>query len=132
MTLLCGAENIGYLPSVINLANIVADQAEVTEQEYTHFNMAAMCILTRVTTSQCMGLVGSGFKNLKASRTMLARKFPALPDADPPLAALPYITPQTCAYALSLVMSCVCYSVSDPMTKGRAPPCSASVRKDSG
>ncbi len=45
MTLLCDAENIGYLPSVINLANIVEDQAEVTEQEYTHMNMAAMYIL---------------------------------------------------------------------------------------
>jgi hypothetical protein len=120
MTLLCGAENIGFLPSVINLANIVEDPAEVTEQEYTHMNMASMYILARVATSQCMGLIGSGFKNMKASRTMLARRFPALPDADPPLDALPYITPQTMAYALSLVMSCVCYSVSDPMTKGRA------------
>jgi hypothetical protein len=36
------------------------------------------------------------------------------------LDALPYITPQTVAYALSLVMLCVCYSVADPMTKGRA------------
>ncbi len=132
MTLLCGAENVGYLPSVINLANIVEDSAEVTEQEYTHIKMACMYILARVTSSQCMGLAGSGFKNMKASRTMLARRFPALPDADPPLDALPYITPQTNAYALSLVMSCVCYSVNDPMTKGRAPPCSASVRKDYG
>ena len=78
MTLLCGAENIGYLPSVINLANIVEDPAEVTEQEYTHMNMAAMYILARVTSSQCMGLGGSGFKNMKSSRTMLARRFPAL------------------------------------------------------
>ena len=120
MTLLSGAENIGFLPSVINLANIVEDPAEVTEQEYTHMNMASMYILARVATSQCMGLVGSGFKNMKASRTMMARRFTALPDADPPLDALPYITPQTLAYALSLVMSCVCYSVNDPMTKGRA------------
>ncbi len=37
MALLCGAENVGYLPSVTNLANIVqdSDQADVTEQEYT-------------------------------------------------------------------------------------------------
>ena len=116
MTLLCGAENIGYLPRVINLANIVADPEEVTEQEYTHMNMAAMYILARVATSQCMGLVGSGFKNMKASRTMLARRFSALPNADPPLAALPYITPQTVSYALSPVTSCVCYSANGPMS----------------
>ena len=78
MTLLCDAENIGYLPSVINLANIVANPAEDTEQEYTHMNMSAMYILAHVATSQCMGLVGSGFKNMKSSRTMLARRFPAL------------------------------------------------------
>ncbi len=38
----------------------------------------------------------------------------------PPLLALPYVTRQTVAYALSLVMSCVCYACHDPMTKGRA------------
>jgi hypothetical protein len=108
------------MPSAINLANIVQDQAEVTEQEYTYLNMAAMYILARVTSSQCMGLGGSGFKNMKSSRTMLARRFPALPIADPPLDELPYITHQTVAYAFSLVMSCVCYSFNDPMTKGHA------------
>ena len=92
------------MTSAMNLANIVEDQAEVTEQEYTYLNMAAMYILARVSASQCMGMIGSGFKNLKSARTMLARRFPALPDADPPLDALPYITPQTVAYALSLVM----------------------------
>ncbi len=71
--------------------------------------------------TQCMGLLWSSFNNLKSAQTMLARRFPALPDADPPLDALPYITQQTVAYALSLVISCVCYSVNDPMTKGRAP-----------
>jgi hypothetical protein len=120
LTLLGGAENVGYMTSAMNLANIVEDQAEVTEQEYTYLNMAAMYVLARVSASQCLGMIGSGFKNLKSARTMLARRFPALPDADPPLDALPYITPQTVAYALSLVMLCVCYSVADPMTKGRA------------
>jgi hypothetical protein len=120
LTLLGGAENVGYMTSAMNLANIVEDQAEVTEQEYTYLNMAAMYVLARVSASQCLGMIGSGFKNLKSARTMLARRFPALPDADPPLDALPYITPQTVAYALSIVMSCVCYSVTDPMTKGRA------------
>ena len=33
---------------------------------------------------------------------------------------MPYITRQTVAYALSLVMACVCYSYNDTMTKGRA------------
>ncbi len=112
------------MSSAINLAIIVADQAKVTEQEYTYLNMAAilvaMYILVSVSSSQCMGLLGSGFNNLKSARTMLARRFLALPYAHPPLDALPYITQQTVAYALSLVISCVCYSVNDPMTKGRA------------
>jgi hypothetical protein len=51
---------------------------------------------------------------------MLQRRFPALPAADPPLQTLPFITRQTVAYALSLVMSCVCYACNDPMTKSRA------------
>ena len=120
MTLLCGAENIGYLPRNINLAKIIEDEDKISELEFKHINMAAMYILARVTSSQCMGLAGSGFKNMKASRSMMARRFTALPHADPPLDELPYITRQTVAYALSLVMSCVCYSVNDPMTKGRA------------
>jgi hypothetical protein len=44
-----------------------------------------------------------------------------LPDAEQPLDCIPYITRQTVAYALSLVVFCVCYSVTDTMTKGRAP-----------
>jgi hypothetical protein len=51
--------------------------------------MAAMYILDRISSSQCMGFVGSGFKNLKSSRTMLARRFPALLAADTPLDELP-------------------------------------------
>ncbi len=54
---------------------------------------------------------------MKALRAMLTRQFSALPAADPPLEPLPYIT---LAYALSLVMSCVCYRSNDPMTKERA------------
>ena len=56
LTLLGGAENVGYMTSAMNLANIVEDQAEVTEQEYTYLNMAAMYILARVSASQCMGM----------------------------------------------------------------------------
>jgi hypothetical protein len=32
LTLLGGAENVGYITSAMNLANIVEDQAKVTEQ----------------------------------------------------------------------------------------------------
>ncbi len=65
MTLLCGAENIGYLPRDINLAKIIEEEDKITELEFKHINMTAMYILTRVTSSQCMGLAGSGFKNMK-------------------------------------------------------------------
>ena len=69
-----------------------------------------------------MGLIGAGFKSVKAARFVLtrAKRFPALPDADLPLARLPYVTPQTLAYAISLVLSAVCYSSTDIMTKGKA------------
>ncbi len=67
-----------------------------------------------------MGIVAAGFINLKALDVMLRRRFPALPAADSPLETLPYFTRQTVAYALSLVMSCVCYACNDPMTKARA------------
>ncbi len=86
---------------------------------FVHLNMASVYILCRVCSSQSMFNVGAGFKNLKALDVMLQRKFPALPAADPPLETLPYIIHQTVAYAISLVMSCVCYACNDPMTKGR-------------
>jgi hypothetical protein len=79
-----------------------------------------MYILYRVCSSQGMSIVGAGFQNLKALDVILQRRFPALPAADPRLETLTYITRQTVAYALSLVMSCVCYAYNDPMTEGRA------------
>jgi hypothetical protein len=87
--------------------------------EYLNLNLASMYILNRVCTSQSMSMVGAGFKNPKALRLMLSRRFPALPAADPPLRELPYITRQTVSYALSLVISSVCYTYNDNMVKGR-------------
>ncbi len=61
---------------------------------------------------------------MKAARFVLTRAkrlFPALPDAESPLDRNPYITRQTVAYALSLVVSAVCYSRTDPTTKALAP-----------
>ncbi len=75
-----------------------------------------------------MGLAGSGFKNMKVYRTMMARRFPALPDADLPLDELPYITPQTVAYAL-FPRDVVRLLQRQRPHDQRA--CSASVRKDS-
>ena len=83
------------------------------------FSRHCLCSLYAI-TSQSTGLVGFGFKNLKAARAMLSRRFPFLPNADPPLAALPYITPQTVSYALSAIISYVCYAANDPMTMGSA------------
>ncbi len=65
-------------------------------------------------------MIGPAFQSVKAARTLLATKIPALPEAEAPLERLPYITPQTIANALSLVISAVCYGRSDSMTKVRA------------
>jgi hypothetical protein len=43
----------------------------------------------------------------------------SMPDADSSLDRIPYMSRQTVAYALSLVISRVCYLASDIMTKGR-------------
>lgn len=94
--------------------------AEIKAKNYILLNVFSVYILSRLAASQSMGLIGSGFKNRKAVNTMMSKRFPALPDADPPLASLPYVTPQTLAYAHSLVISAVCYSRTDIMTKGKA------------
>jgi hypothetical protein len=91
---------------------------EIAAKEYILYNVFAVYILSQLAASQSMGLIGSGFKNPKAAATMMSKRFPALPDADPPLARLPYVTPQTLAYAISLVILAVCYSSPDIMTKG--------------
>jgi hypothetical protein len=105
----------------LDLINLMKE-TDLSEKEYQHLNMAGMFVLSRVCASQSimMGIAGAGFKYLKAAGGVLARQFPALPDADPSLEPMHYITRQTLAYALSLVMSCVCYSSNDPMTKGCA------------
>ena len=92
---------------------------DVGSVQLEHVNLAGMYILNQVCTSQSMSMVGAGFKNVKALRLMLSRRFPALPAADPPLRELPYITRQTLSYALSLVISSVCYTFNDNMIKGR-------------
>jgi hypothetical protein len=113
------AENIGILPNSIDLDTVLM-QEDLSKYPFVHLNMPGMYILYRFCSSQSMGIVGAGVKNLKALHVMLQRRFPALPAAEPPLETLPYITRQTVAYALSLVMLCVCYAFNDPMTKGRA------------
>ena len=99
-------------------AAIIAPKRLVT------YNVFAVYILSHLAASQSMGLIGAGFKNPKAAVTMMSKRFPALPrgldDIGSPLPRLPYVTPQTLAYALSLVLSAVCYSSTDIMTKGKA------------
>ncbi len=113
------AENISFLHHSIDL-NTLIEPEDLSNNPFVHLSMPGMYILYRDCFSQSMVIVGAGFKNLKALNAMLQRRFLALPAADPPLQTLPYITRQTVAYALSAVMSCVCYACSDPMTKGRA------------
>jgi hypothetical protein len=113
------AENVGFLPPSTNTEHL-PNEEYLSSLPFVHINMASMYILYRVCSSQSMSIIGAGFKNLKALDVILQRKFPALPFADLPLQTLPYITRQTVANALSLVMSCVCYACNDPMTKGRA------------
>ena len=101
----------------VDLAAVMGQDLELLQFE--HVNLTGMYILNRVCTSQSMSMLGAGFKNLKGLRSMLGKRFPALPDAEPPLGALPYITRQTVSYALSLVISCVCYAYNDTMIRGR-------------
>lgn len=101
----------------VDLAAVMGQDEELLQFE--HVNLTGMYILNRVCTSQSMSMLGAGFKNLKGLRSMLGKRFPALPDAEPPLGALPYITRQTVSYALSLVISCVCYAYNDTMIRGR-------------
>ncbi len=101
------------------------DHEEVTEQEYNYSNMPGIARHVHPLPGLCFqsaGLLGFGFRNLKAARTSSSlvhccpEKFPALADADPPLDELPHITPHTVSYALSPVTSCVCYSANGPMS----------------
>ena len=84
-------------------------------------NVVPAYILSRLAASQSMGIIGAGFKSPKHAVAMLSKRFPPVPDADIPLESLPYITRQTVAYALSLVVSAVSYSSTCILTKGRAP-----------
>ena len=73
-------------------------------------NVVTAYVLSRLAASQSMGIIGAGFKSPRHAVAMLAMRFPPVPDADVPLGSLPYITRQTVAYALSLVVSAVSYS----------------------
>ena len=94
---------------------------EISAKDYRNMNVVTVYILSRLAASQSMGIIGAGFKSPKHAVAMLSKRFPAVPDADVPLGALPYITRQTVAYALSLVVSAVSYSRTCILTKGRAP-----------
>ena len=98
--------------------------ASIAPKRLETYNVFAVYILSHLAASQSMGLIGAGFKNPKAAVTMMSKRFPALSrdldDIGAPLPRLPYVTPQTLAYALSLVLSAVCYSSTDIMTKGKA------------
>jgi hypothetical protein len=94
---------------------------EISAKDYRNMNVVTAYILSRLAASQSMGIIGAGFKSPKHAVAMLSKRFPAVPDADVPLGRLPYITRQTVAYALSLVVSAVSYSRTCILTKGRAP-----------
>ena len=94
---------------------------EISARDYRNMNVVTAYLLSRLAASQSMGIIGVGFKSPKHAVAMLSKRFPAVPDADVPLESLPYITRQTVAYALSLVVSAVSYSRTCILTKGRAP-----------
>jgi hypothetical protein len=94
---------------------------EISARDYRNMNVVTAYLLSRLAASQSMGIIGAGFKSPKHAVAMLSKRFPAVPDADVPLGTLPYITRQTVAYALSLVVSAVSYSRTCILTKGRAP-----------
>ena len=103
MTYLWFAENLGVLPDKFDLCWLM-EEDDLPSKEYVFLNGCSMYILSKLAASQSMGLIASGFKNPKEARLMLSKRFPALPDAEHPLDRLPYITPQTIAYALVLLL----------------------------
>ena len=94
---------------------------EISARDYRNMNVVTAYLLSRLAASQSMGIIGAGFKSPKHAVAMLSKRFPAVPDADVLLGSLPYITRQTVAYALSLVVSAVSYSRTCILTKGRRP-----------
>ena len=94
---------------------------EISAKDYHAMNVVTAYVLSRLAASQSMGIIGAGFKSPRHAVAMLAKRFPPVPDADVPLGSLPYITRQTVAYALSLVVSTVSYSRTCILTKGKAP-----------
>ena len=119
------AETLGQITRDLDLRELMdMSVQEITAKDYHAMNVVTAYVLSRLAASQSMGLIGAGFKNPKAAVTMMTKRFPALPrgldDIGSPLPSLPYITPQTLAYALSLVLLAVCYSSTDIMTKGKA------------
>ena len=96
-------------------------EEEISAKDYRALNLVTVYVLSRLAASQSTGIIGAGFKSPKHAVAMLSKRFPPVPDADIPLESLPYITRQTVAYALSLVVSAVSYSSTCILTKGRAP-----------
>jgi len=115
-------EQLGQITSDLDLRELMRlSDEEISAKDYRVLNVVTVYILSRLATSQSMGLIGAGFKSPKHAVGMLSKRFAPLPDADIPLGSLPYVTRQTVSYALSLVISAVSYSRTCILTKGRAP-----------
>ncbi len=96
----------------------ILEYQDLDQIDFGFVNMITMYLLSKLANSQSMSFLTPRFKHMKGARMLLAKMFPALPDADPPLARIPYITCQTVSYALSIVVSTVCHQVSNIMIKG--------------
>ena len=116
------AETLGQIPRDLDLRELMdMSIQEISAKDYHAMNVVTAYVLSRLAASQSMGIIGAGFKSPRHAVAMLAKRFPPVPDADVPLGSLPYITRQTVAYALSLVVSAVSYSRTCILTKGKAP-----------
>ena len=70
-----------------------------------------------------MGKIGSAFKNVRNSESIMTKRFPTLVGGNAELEGasdVPYITRHTMVYAISLTVSCLYYAINDESNKGRA------------
>ena len=113
------AENLPYLNDKMDLNS----PENFHLYEFDYLNLPSIYILSALAASQSMGKIGSAFKNVRNSETIMAKRFPTLVGGDAELEGasdVPYITRHTMAYAISLTVSCLYYAINDESNKGRA------------
>ena len=113
------AENLPYLNDKMDL-NILEN---FHMYEFDYLNLPSIYILSALAASQSMGKIGSAFKKVRNSESIMTKRFPTLVGGNAELEGASdvlYITRHTMAYVISLTVSCLYYAINDESNKGRA------------